>query len=264
MPELPDVEIFRNYLNATALHKKIKTVRVSDDRILSDVSRRTLQRRLKGRELQKTRRHGKHLFAKISADGWLMLHFGMTGFLQFYKNRESRPPHVALEMVFEDDYRLAYDSQRRLGRVGLAKHPQTFAVEQNLGPDAMNGLGSTAFGDLMSGKSGMIKPALMNQKLIAGIGNIYADEILFQAKVHPKTPAEDLGNAELDRIFRAMQQVFEAAAEARADPDEMPDGFLLPRRREGAYCPRCGGKIEKIKVSGRSGYMCPDCQKGPG
>ncbi len=261
MPELPDVEVFKNYLNATALHRKIKTVKVEDDRILSGVSRRALQRRLKGRELLESRRHGKHLFAKLSEDGWLMFHFGMSGFLQFYKNRESRPAHVRMEILFEDGYRLAYDNTRLLGRVGLTRHPKTFAVERDLGPDAMKDLGPKAFRDLMDGKKGMIKPTLMDQKLIAGIGNVYADEILFQARIDPEAQVEDLSESELDQIYRTMLQVFSDAVEAKAETDELPQGFLLPRRKEGAECPRCGDDIEKIKISGRNGFFCPACQR---
>ena len=263
MPELPDVEIFKRYLDATALHRKIKTAKVPDEDVLSDVAKRTLQRRLKGKELQNTHRHGKHLFAKISEDGWIMFHFGVTGYLQFYKKPDSRPSHVRMELLFEDDYCLAYDSQRRLGRVGLTRHPKTFAAENNLGPDAMEELGPQAFRDLMSGKNGMIKPTLMNQKLIAGIGNVYADEILFQARLDPETPVENLANSDLDRMYRLMMHVFKAAIDARVEPDEMPRHFLRPRRKEGALCPRCGSYIEKIKVAGRNGFICRNCQKGP-
>lgn len=264
MPELPDVEIFKRYLNATALHRKIAKVRAADDRVLTGVSLRTLQRRMEGHQFLQTDRHGKHLFVKIEDDGWLMLHFGMTGFLQFYKKTETRPDHVRFEVEFEDGYRLAYDNQRLLGRVAVTKHPRTFASDENLGPDAKEDLSPGAFRDLMQGRSGMIKSTLMNQEVIAGIGNVYADEILFQAGIHPKVSIEDLSGEDLERVYRAMQTVFEKAVAAKAQPEDMPEDFLLPRRQPGEPCPRCGGTVEKIKVSGRSGYMCPECQSAEG
>ena len=107
----------------------------------------------------------------------------------------------------------------------------------------------------------MIKPALMNQKLIAGIGNLYADEILFQAGVHPETRADELSNADFGRLFRVMRRVLRIASDRLADVDRFPRGYLLPRRGEGEPCPACGRDMERVTVSGRTSVFCPGCQR---
>ncbi len=261
MPELPDVEIFRRYLNATALHQKIQTVRVHHDRVLKGISKTTLQRRLKGQELKQTTRHGKHLFAALSKKGWLMLHFGMTGFLRYFKAEDKMPGHVRMEVLFSNGYRLAYDCQRMLGQVSLVEDPRSFAEKEKLGPDALEDLDVDTFRTAVSGRRGKIKSTLMNQEVVAGIGNIYADEILFQARLHPAIPANTLDNKDFENLYRCMDRVWQESIDAGADPDAMPDDFLLPHRSEKDSCPRCGGPVKKITISGRSGYYCPKCQK---
>ena len=263
MPELPDVEVFRRYVNATTLHQKIKAVQITHERVLEDISCRTLQNRLKGRKLESTRRHGKHLFVQAGPVGWLRLHFGMTGFVRYYKKSSRQPQHLRLRLDFSNGYHLAYDNQRLLGEIGWTQSPDKFVQDRKLGPDALNDLDWHDFKWLLSGRRGSIKSALMNQNAIAGIGNIYSDEILFQAKIDPRTPVGDLINGRLKALYEAMQQVLRKAIEYRADPHKLPGHFLIPLREEGNHCPRCGGCLKKITISGRSGYMCPDCQKSP-
>jgi len=101
----------------------------------------------------------------------------------------------------------------------------------------------------------------MNQEVVAGIGNIYSDEILFQARLHPAIAANALTGEDLENLHQATGRVMKDAIDAGADPDAMPDYFLLPRRSEDDSCPRCGGPVKKITISGRNGYYCPKCQK---
>jgi formamidopyrimidine-DNA glycosylase len=108
----------------------------------------------------------------------------------------------------------------------------------------------------------MIKGALMDQKFLAGIGNVYADEILFQARLHPRTAVGDLSGEDLGRLFGVLETVLGTAIAARADPAQLPEGYLTPRRGKAGKCPRCGGALEKIAVAGRRGYVCPQCQTG--
>ena len=264
MPELPDVEVFKRYLDATALHQEIEGIAVSDERILANASRQSLGRRLKGRTLEETRRHGKHLFARAGGGdtGWLRLHFGMSGFLRYFKRDDRRPGHVRFEMAFANGFSLAYDCRRLLGEVGWADSPESFARAAELGPDALNDLDADRLQALLAGRRGMLKAALMDQSLVAGIGNVYSDEILFQARLHPRTPVGDLAKKDFARLFEALQKVLQAAIEAQADPQKLPDGYLIPHRGKEGQCPRCGGALEKIAVSGRKGYVCPSCQTG--
>ena len=261
MPELPDVETFKNYLDSTALHKKIDKTTVTDERILDSLSRQRLARRLKGNELVRTKRHGKYLFVEVGGDGWLILHFGMTGYLSYYKHADERPEHARMILYFSNGYRLAYISQRLLGEVGLTADVDDFIAQHDLGPDALSDeVGRKEFMAMLEGRTGMIKPALMSQSIIAGIGNVYADEILFQAKIHPKTTVDDLDEDEKKRLYRAMRRVLRVASRNEADPESMPSGYILPHREEGDECHGCGGKVKKTTVSGRSSYYCPACQ----
>ncbi len=260
MPELPDVEVFRRYLESTSLHQKIDAVELASSRLLRGVSQGELRKALEGRSFAGGRRHGKHLFAKIEGrDGYLLLHFGMTGFLSYYKG-DADPDYSHLILRFTEGYSLAYINKRMLGRVGLIDDIPAYVEEEELGPDAME-LSPGEFASIVEGGRGSVKSTLMNQKRICGLGNVYTDEILFAAGIHPKRDCSELSEKEIDALFDSMHTVIDAAIEARAKPEEMPQSFLLPRREEGATCPRCGGRVNKTTISGRSTYFCPSCQK---
>jgi formamidopyrimidine-DNA glycosylase len=262
MPELPDVERFRRYFNRTALHKKIERVEVENDKVLAGVSKKELTRRLKGRSFESSDRHGKHMFAQLDDGGWVAFHFGMTGFFRYYKNEEHRPDHPRVILGFANGYELAFDSQRMIGRIALIDDPGDYMKKHELGIDGLSPeLDGERFKKLIGGSSGMIKSTLMNQSIIAGLGNVYSDEVLFQARIHPKTDVEDLSDRDLDRLYRSMKDVLEKIIHSSIDPDEMDPSLMTAHRGRDDECPGCGGKMEKIKVSGRNGYYCPKCQK---
>jgi len=261
MPELPDVEIFKQYLDATSLHQQIDRVKVSSDDILKDISRRKLETALKNHRFESTRRHGKYLFVQPDSGSSLVLHFGMTGFLKYFKDPEKKPPHERVLIDFSNGYHLAYDCQRKLGEVGLIEDQEAFIAGGGLGPDALNpDFDLAALKKALSGTKAGVKSALMNQGLVAGIGNVYSDEILFQAGIYPKRKVNELDDEALERLFQATKDVLVKAVECRANPESFPSSFLIPHRREGAECPGCGGTVRALKVSGRKAYYCPDCQ----
>ncbi|MBD3296998.1 MAG: DNA-formamidopyrimidine glycosylase, partial [Candidatus Omnitrophica bacterium] len=119
----------------------------------------------------------------------------------------------------------------------------------------------TEFEDRIEKKNGSIKSALMDQKLMAGVGNIYADEILFQSHIEPGRKVPDLSEKDMRTIYRNMGRVLKKAVEKKADPEKFPRSWLIPSRDKGGKCPRCGGGLKKKKISGRSTYFCPGCQK---
>jgi formamidopyrimidine-DNA glycosylase len=263
MPELPDVEVFRRYLNATSLHQTIERVRVQDKRLLEGISTARLSKELTGRELEQTRRHGKHLLVKTGGPVWLALHFGMTGFLRYFKKTSKQPDHVRLTIEFENGFRLVFDNQRRLGRIALASDPDRFVADNQLGPDALEGIDPDGLRKLVGSSRARVKAALMDQKKLAGIGNVYSDEILFQAEIHPERKSNRLTRQEVGGLYRGMRRVLKTAIDVGADPDRLPRSYLIPRRQEGASCPRCGDAIALISFSGRSAYHCPSCQQRP-
>jgi len=262
MPELPDVEIFRQYVNSTALHKKIDQVDLQSRDMLEGVSPSQIKRTLNGERLVSTDRHGKHLFIKTSGGSWLMLHFGMTGFVKYFKNPEKSPAHNRLRLRFSNGYHLAYDCQRKLGEIALTDNPALFVEANDLGPDALDpGFDLGRFRETFQTRRASVKSALMNQKYIAGIGNIYSDEILFQAGVHPGTLCNQLDEDETKTLHSKMHHVLSAAIKTRAEPSRLPSSFIIPHRRGDGICPKCKGRIEKTIIGGRASYYCPQCQQ---
>jgi formamidopyrimidine-DNA glycosylase len=259
MPELPDVEVFGRYLGSTALHKRIDGVTVNDARILRNVSGSRLSRGLRGRRMEGTRRRGKHLLVELDSGSWLTLHFGMTGSLVYLKRMAGDRRHDRVILSLANGYRLIYVCSRLLGRVGLVKDAEAFIQAKGLGPDALR-LDPDGFKEIVNSSRASIKSTLMDQSRLAGLGNIYSDEMLFQAGVGPRRKAGRLGNREMDGLFRSMQKVLRTAIERKADPHRLPRTWLVTHRREGAACPRCGGKVRKITLAGRSTYYCPSCQ----
>lgn len=262
MPELPDVEYFKQYLDATSLHKIIEEMEVKSSEILGNVAPDELRNRLKDHRFQSTRRHGKHLFVSLDNDYWLALHFGMTGRLKYFKNLDKDPQHDRLLIAFSNGYHLAYDCQRKFGQVNLIKSVENFIKAKDLGPDALE-LDFPTFRKIFEGRRGSIKYTLMNQHFLAGIGNIYSDEILFQTGIHPKNTVDKLDRKVLKELFENMRKVFRTAIGHQAKTREFPDNYLISHRSAEGRCPVCGSRLVRQKFSGRTAYYCPKSQKKP-
>lgn len=260
MPELPDAEVYRRYIDATSLHSPVTGVEVPSPAVLRGTTPQGLGRALKGRPFEETRRHGKYLFIQLGDDcRYLVLHFGMTGEPAYAAGGGPAPEYTACRFRFDDGGSLAYVAPRKLGRVSVTGSLSGFIEEHELGPDALS-LSQEQFRRLAEGRRGSLKSFLMNQGVMAGIGNVYSDEILFQAGIHPRRAVSDLDGAGLDALRRAMRKVLRKAIDAGAEPQEMPDSFLLPRRHEDGRCPRCGTRLRHAMVSGRKAWFCPECQ----
>ena len=262
MPECPDVEIFRQYLDATSLHQKIQTVTVHNRKVLEKTSPKKLDQALQGHSLESTTRHGKYLFAKSDDQTTLVLHFGMTGSLQYSKSDRENGPHDRIIFFFTNNYKLAYVCQRLLGRVGLIESVDRFVKGHKLGPDAMH-MDLKGFRQIFERGRGSVKSTMMNQKLIAGLGNIYSDEILFQAAIHPAMACSKLSDADVKNLHHNMKKVLKRAVERKADAEKLPKSYLLVYRDKGGACPRCHSKLQTRKISGRTAYFCPRCQGRP-
>lgn len=260
MPELPDVETFKRYLDATSLHQHIVDVDVRNAYVLKGVSGRELARELKGRRFECSCRHGKNLFVRTNGDLWLRLHFGMTGFLRYFKGEEKTPPHARVVFVFGKDCRLAFDDQRMFGEIGLVEDVDEFLKKRGLGPDALD-VDLAQFKNIFAKHRGAVKSILLNQKLIAGIGNLYADEILFRVRIHPATAISALNEKAVAKLFRATRYILERAIKAKADADRMPKSWLLSHRGKGGKCPRCGRNMKSATIGGRTAWFCTHCQK---
>lgn len=260
MPELPEVETFKRYLDSTSLHQRIINVDVRDAYVLKRVSPRELARRLKGRRFENSHRHGKHLFVRASDELWLRLHFGMTGSLEYLNHDEASSKAARVIFRFANKCRLAFDDQRKFGEIELIEDVDEFLRTRGLGPDALE-ISFSQFKAIVGKHRAAVKAILLNQQLIAGIGNLYTDEILFRARMHPAIEAARLSDKDLNRLFRATRYVLEKAIALKTDFDRMPKSWLLPHRSKGGKCPRCGRELKSATIGGRTAWFCRHCQK---
>ena len=259
MPELPEVEMVRRYLEATSLHQTIRDAAVLDKRIIQrGNSAEHLEQILPGLQFHSTYRHGKRLFLRLLDDLYLTLHLGLTGVLFYQQVQEAMPRHTRLAVTFENGHRLAFEGSRIFGEVGLTGDPQSFLKERKIGLDALQ-ISRKDFLNIMRGRKGIVKSALLNQSLVAGLGNLYADEALFQAGIGPKS--RGLDDAKLSDLFACIQLTLSTALETHADLSKLPDSFLLPHRHPGGRCPRDGAELMHEKIGGRTSYYCPKHQK---
>jgi formamidopyrimidine-DNA glycosylase len=256
MPELPEVEGFARYFAQHALRQRIIRVRIRDERILG-VRKETLSRALRGHPFSQVRRHGKHLFAEAGA-AWLHLHFGMTGDLEYFADEEPRFSRVVFD--FENDRHLAFIDMRLFGVVDLTPSPEAYIAEHGLGPDPLQ-MSLREFRDRIAKRRGAVKALLMSQDVIAGIGNLYADETLFQTDIHPRRPVDRLSDAEVRAIYNAMRRIVREVIRVRAKDGDWPRRYLTMHREEGERCPKCGGTIQRTVVMSRTTYYCGKHQK---
>ena len=251
MPELPDVEGFRRTFRRHAAGKTVRRVHDVDRTLLRGTTPQALARGLRGRRFEQPERHGKLLLC--GTDGpTLLLHFGMTGSLTW-----DGEAHAHDRLVLElDNGALRYRNMRKLGGVWLAADRDAVeGIIRRLGPDWLD-VDRERFEELLAGRRGQIKSALMNQKLAAGLGNLTADEALWRARIAPKRQVGSLDRDERGRVYRAIRRVLR---------DSLPHGRVPTKRtwltgvRDGrdATCPRCGARLERVKVGGRTSVFCP-------
>ncbi|WP_267244789.1 DNA-formamidopyrimidine glycosylase family protein [Streptomyces sp. PR69] len=258
MPELPDVEGFRGVMERCAAGRRVDDVEVRDAGVLRGVSARRLRRELRGRRFGTPWRHGKQLVTPSDGPA-LVWHFGMTGELLCRTPDAAVEAHDRVLITLDDGRQLRYRDQRKLQGVRLAADEA--AVERmlaDLGPDAQE-LDRSRFLRLMAGRRGGIKSALTDQSLLAGLGNLLADEILWRARVRPDRPVRDLGDDELRRVHAAMGRVLRSSVRAGRVPDRR--GWLTGRRDDAApVCPRCGRPLASGRTAGRRTVWCEHCQ----
>lgn len=259
MPELPDVELYKKYFDRHALHKKVKQVKVLEKKSIRGFTEKDLSRVLANDSFDSTDRYGKWLLVKTSKGKSLAMHFGMTGDLEYVTDGEM-PASVRVIFEFSDGDKLLFEDRRKLGGIELINDREELLERHHLGPDAM-GISWKEFQARLKGKKGKIKPALMDQSILAGIGNVYADEILFQAKVHPESGVSKLGDKELKAIYNCIKPVLKTAITYQGKRKSFPDNFIIPQRKKGGVCPRCGKSLVEKEVGGRTTYYCPVDQK---
>ena len=258
MPELPDVEMFRREAGKAA-NNAITDIVVTDNKIVANPPANIIKT-LKKKRIQSADRRGKYLFLNTGNESALIMHFGMTGSVKYLSLSDNDPPYTMAEILLDNNHKPCYISQRKLGFIALTDNIDKFFRDKNIGNDIMDTT-EDEFIKRMHQKRGSIKSVLTDQSLFSGIGNIYADEILFHAGLYPKKNAGKISKDKLGLLYGKTFEILEKAIKNGAAISNFPEDWLLPHRKTTEKCPQCGGKIKKIKVSGRSTYYCSACQK---
>ena len=274
MPELPEVETTARSLRPRLVGRAVVGVGAVDwPRMLPQTTQSDLSDSLSAHHITSIGRRGKYLLIGFDDDAWLVIHRKMSGNLLLESRGVARALHTHLAVELDDASELRFVDPRKFGRVYLFRsreHLDEFLAER-LGPDSLIDLDEGILAAKLRGRRGRIKPLLLDQSFLAGIGNLYADEALWAARIHPLRTADSLSKNEVRRLARAIKEVLVLGIERRGtsfssyrDSDGTPgenQDFLNAYGREGAPCPRCGTSIRRILIGQRSSYFCPREQR---
>ena len=273
MPELPEVERIRRQLQAALRGVRIAGVEVLLPRMVERPSPREYERGLRGKTIRKVDRRGKYLLLRLDDGGSLLFHLGMTGRLLVVPEGGDNPVHTRVVLRLEGHRKFLFVDTRTFGRTALLPPggEHSYPPLLRLGPEPLDPLfGPGDLARVLSGR-GPVKAQLLDQARIAGIGNIYADEALFRAGIHPRRPGSTLTRREVESLHRALVEVLTQAvekggstirdyADLRGEAGTFQDHHAV-YGRAGKPCPRCGRPVERTRISGRSAHFCPRCQR---
>ncbi|HZW68292.1 MAG TPA: DNA-formamidopyrimidine glycosylase [Pseudogracilibacillus sp.] len=274
MPELPEVETIRGTLERFVLQKEIASVSVLWPGIIQHpTDTEAFKMLLHGETIQKIARRGKFLLFYLT-DYVLVSHLRMEGKYRVVDSHEEVGKHTHLVFHFTDGSDLRYDDVRKFGTMHVFPIGEEFKVKplKQLGPDPFDPAYTIEYlREKLARTRRMIKAVLLDQTVIAGLGNIYVDEVLFLAKIHPETRANELGNEQIELIYKYAREVLEkAVAQGGTTIRSYVDGAgemgmfqqqLYAYGQDGEPCHYCGKEIEKLKVAGRGTHICPTCQR---
>jgi formamidopyrimidine-DNA glycosylase len=280
MPELPEVETIRRGLQEKIKNKQIKDIVINVDKIVKKPSLEEFITKIKGKKIKEVDRRGKYIIVYLDSKDKLIVHLGMTGLLIYpYDNKitkkEIKPKHNHLIFTFTDDTQLVFNDVRRFGKIFLVSNINEVESIAKLGVEPLEDyFTEEVFIQILNKKKkGKIKPFLMNQKFITGLGNIYANEVLYRSNIHPLRLISSLNKKEVRNLYQQIKLVLSEAVELRGstvadeayrDTDGGKGKFakkLQVYARKGESCIRCGHSIEVIRIEGRSSFICPQCQK---
>jgi formamidopyrimidine-DNA glycosylase len=287
MPELPEVETVCRQLGAEVEGRRIGQLEVRDARWCRPVPPRKLEAAVEGATIEGLGRRGKYLLLGLDGARTLVMHLRMTGNLVLVEGEEKLDPsegrrlyeaerstserHLRARFTLDDGRQLWFTDPRRFGEAFLIDDADLDARFVKLGVEPLSEeFTPEALGRMAAGRTAPLKSFLLDQSGVAGVGNIYADEALFRARLHPLSPAGSMKSEHLEALRDAIVAALEAGIDGggasiddyrdgRGEKGTMQDEFLV-HTREGEPCPRCDGTIVRIVVSGRSTYYCPECQ----
>ena len=272
MPELPEVETVRASLEPVLVGRTFEAVEIDDARLTRPVEPQAVAQELRGERVAAVERRGKYLIIRFESGRVLLVHLRMTGSFRHLPTWEPTAPHTRAVVTLDDGSHVLYHDVRRFG-TWLVVEPfelDTYLAARLGAEPLARGFGPAALAARLANRRAPVKAALLDQRTLAGLGNIYVDEALWRAQLHPLRPAESLDAAEVRALHRGIRAALRmgiarqgATLRDYAQPDGrrggMQDEFKV-YGRGGEPCDRCGTPIEKIKLSGRGTWYCPRCQ----
>lgn len=270
MPELPEVETTVSELKEKIIGRKILKVWTDFEKMFKP-NFLEFKKGVIGRTIKEISRRGKNIIIKLDSGKYILIHQKLTGSLLYGNKIEGRYIHLILSL---DKGELVLSDLRKFAKAAFIPDLENYPDYKNLGPEPLSREFSLEkFEEIIKKSKGKIKKVLMDQEKIAGIGNIYSDEILFEAKIPPLRETQSLKEKETKTIYQAIKKILEKAIRAKGtsvSDYRRPSGeeggfakFLKVYQREGELCPRrgCGGKIQRLKFNSRSAHFCPKCQR---
>ncbi len=270
MPELPEVETVKNELLPRVVGHRITGVTLLWEGIVKEPSVEDFRSRITGQEITDITRHGKYLIVGLSSDDLLIIHLRMTGSLIVGRNSSEPPKFTRAIIHLDNDTSIFFRDPRKFGVMRLVK--DTKDIDNKLGPEPLEaGFTPQILAERLAKRTAPIKALLLDQKFIAGIGNMYADEALFAAGIHPERAGGSLSQEEVERLHGNIQRILWTAISnkgASVDTYFRPNGtegtahfeFKVAHGLGGKSCHVCGTPIERIVVRNRGTYFCPKCQ----
>ncbi len=260
MPELPEAEANRRRIEAKCLNRTIEDATPGANVTHLELPGGNECKRLIGRQFSEARRHGKLVFAGSRSGPWIAVHLGMTGRLIPRQEGEEPPDDAKFIITFEGGTRLYFLNKRKLGWLRVIDDPDEFIARQGYGPDAL-AVSQEQFATIVGDTGSMVKARLMDQKQVAGIGNLWSDELCFASGIAPTHPGDELSQKQLGTMFDTMCEGLETLIETGSDRAKLPDDWLIQHRKKGTDCPRCKGTITTRKIGSRTSYFCDTHQK---
>lgn len=273
MPELPEVETVRRQLQAVLPGRVVQAVDVLLPRTLQNIAPDELTDAVVGRAFRKVARRGKFLLLHIGDKARLIIHLRMTGRLFVVSAKEEMHPHTRLSFALRGGDELRFADVRTFGTLHYSSAPGSGEPPglMNIGPEPLSEQFTwQRLAATLAGRKASLKAVLLDQRRVAGLGNIYVDEALYLARLHPERPAGTLREAEIRTLHTKIRSVLQEAIAAGGttirdyvDGEGAPGGFQHQLRaygRAGRPCTRCGTLFERLKVAGRSSHVCPRCQ----
>ena len=259
MPELPEVNAFKAYFDQTSLDQRIESVEVWDDFILRNLTGDEFAERLRGRTFISSYRQGKYLFAALDNGYHVLLHFGMNGDLAYYESPDDQPRFERFRFNFENGMRLGFEDSRKFARILYIEDRDAYIEQIGLGPDATR-LTREQFMTAAAGRKGTLKGFLLNQGVAAGMGNLYADEICYQTRIHPGSRMDKIPAGELNKLYTCLHRTMNEAAERLPHYKQYPPKWYWKLWREAGKKIGRRGTVEAAKIGGRTTMYVPGWQ----